>query len=145
MFWLRDHSKIAKKIRCKIKFFFQNTCIFSNAFEANEWTIESFRSIWLKRRKLIKTTKPAQKPNSNWSLEKFTKKLFIYDWNSTIYQRYYNEIYKIHVIRYDFEIWPLKTSSYWYNLQYFREKIILSDSKYLGEFFCQNYFEIKKL
>ena len=67
----------------------------SNAFEAAEWKIESFRSIWQKRRKLTKkitTTKSAQKLNSNWSLEKFTKKLFINDWNLTIYQRYYNEI-----------------------------------------------------
>ena len=31
------------------------------------------------------------------------------------------------------------------NLEYFREKIILSDLKCSGEFFHLNYFEIKKL
>ena len=51
----------------------------------------------------------------------------------------------MHVLRYDFEVYQLKTSSYKYNLQYFPEKTILPDSKCLGEFFCQNYFEIKKL
>ena len=52
---------------------------------------------------------------------------------------------KIHLLRYNFEIKPLKARSYQYNLHHFWEKKLVRFNIFGGDFFCRNCFEIKKL